>query len=505
MRTTLGMMRVHRRQFVLGPRPVDLIPGGVTAYVPDVGYLSHCPELRAASIQDAAGTAWHLLGIAVQTDTSRSEPGAELTTATPNSVEDTYHTWAGRWVLIGAGKLYLDVSGLLGCFYGFKDSTGGARELWVSSSLALLVTVLEVNLYPLRSIQHQKGMDWYAGPRSRFESIRQLLPSQILVLRSGEILPRQLLSRTTDHLSYDGLLDVLQKYLVAAVTQATKLSNNLRLPLTAGYDSRLLLATSRYAGIPITTYTHVHRHMSEADRLLPPQLAKTAGFRHLEHQGGQYSNDLAALYDRHTMGNCVDRDRQYISHRYFDWCRKGDLILRGGCFEIGRCHFWKKFRDVFPDTHTASILPGSEVILNGFKESTPHHSLVQTIDEWISWSNRTECEGLDWRDRLYLEQRLGCWLSAVEQSLDLIDADRFHAANSHFYFAHVLQIPVQTRSLGQHHIDLIKRMSPDLLQFPFNRLDEAVGAAPRTGPSRRAEPVYNVLRRIKQLLSKASR
>jgi hypothetical protein len=459
-------MNVHRRQFMLGPSPVDFIPGCVTTQIAGVGYLSHCPELRVASVKNVEGKIWHLLGTAVQTDTSRLRPIDELAHATSSTVEGMYHTWAGRWVLIGDGRLYLDASGLSSCFYGFKETIGDGKELLASSSLGLLVGLLETNPCPVRSIQHQKGMDWYAGPRSRFDSARQLLPSQILELKTGDIFPRQLLPKTTDNPSYDDLLDVLQNYLVTAVTQASNLSGNLMLPLTAGYDSRLLLATLSYAGIPATTYTHIHKHMSPADTLLPPELANAVGFKHVAYPGMEYRSDLADLCHLHTNGNCVDRDRYYISHQYFNWCRKGDLILRSGGSEIGRCFYWRKF----PEPHTSSILPSSEVILHGF-EKDPHPSLAQTIDEWVVWSKETGCDRLDWRDRLYLEQRLGCWLSAVEQLLDLIDADRFHSFNSHSYFSRVLQVPAAKRQLKQHHVDLIKRMAPALAKFPFNALN----------------------------------
>ena len=81
---------------------------------------------------------------------------------------------------------------------------------------------------------------------------------------------------------------------------------------------------------------------------------------------------------------------------------------------------------------------------------------------------QTQHQDMDWRDRFYLEQRLAGWLSSEEQSLDLIDADKFYIANSHYYFAHMLRVPEEKRCVSQHHIDLIARMAPELIKFPFN-------------------------------------
>jgi hypothetical protein len=269
-------------------------------------------------------------------------------------------------------------------------------------------------------------------------------------------------------MSYDDLLDRLQAYLIIALQQASKLSNSLWLPLTAGYDSRLLLAAAHHAKIKVRTYTHIHKDMSDADRKLPSKLAKAVNLSHSAYVGKSFEEQLASQYDQHTGRHCVDRDRYYISHAYFDWCRKQDLILRGGCFEIGRCFYWTKF----PTNSPSSRPPAAKEIVGGFKwhRPTSETQSSKAIEEWIEWSQRTPHEEMDWRDRFYWEQRLGGWLSSIEQSLDLINANRFYAANSHYFFSYILQIPVEKRGRSQHHIDLIERMAPSLLAFPFNPL-----------------------------------
>ena len=64
-------------------------------------------------------------------------------------------------------------------------------------------------------------------------------------------------------------------------------------------------------------------------------------------------------------------------------------------------------------------------------------------------------------------------MGSIEQSLDLIDSDRFYAANSHSFYALVLQIPEEIRLLEgpRHQHELIRRMAPELLRFPFNPPD----------------------------------
>lgn len=181
-------MHIHRRQFVIGPKPIDSVPSWVTTDIPNVGYLCHCPELRVTLARDADGNSCYLIGLAVQTDANKLDPVDEIAIATQDTIHNVYSSWAGRWVLIVDGKLYMDSGGLLGCFYSLRENPHGAKELWVSSSAALLADLLAADTKPIRSIYHAVGIDWYPPPQSRFRSIRRLLPSQGLMLGNGALL-----------------------------------------------------------------------------------------------------------------------------------------------------------------------------------------------------------------------------------------------------------------------------------------------------------------------------
>jgi hypothetical protein len=132
-------------------------------------------------------------------------------------------------------------------------------------------------------------------------------------------------------------------------------------------------------------------------------------------------------------------------------------------FEIGRCFYHRKFPHPVDDLFVA--------IANRFHFGEFHASSfahLSGIAEWIDWISRTPVPGLDWRDRLYLEQRIGGWVSSIEQALDLTPYERAYIANSHAYMTTALSLPEDTRRSAGHHIALIHRMAPDLLDFPFN-------------------------------------
>jgi hypothetical protein len=205
----------------------------------------------------------------------------------------------------------------------------------------------------------------------------------------------------------------------------------------------------------------MHHH----DRIIPPQLAAAAGMTHEFFAGGSQRRDLLALFDEHTAGHTVDRDRYYYPRQYFGWSQPEDIILRGFSFALGRCNYWGRFPGPGPRTD----VPDVDVILRGMGERS--RSAREPLEEWIAWARAHPEPEMDWRDRLYLEQRAAGWASSVEQAWDLVEGHSFNPANSQAYLANVLQVPEQTRCRTRHQEDLISRMAPELLNWGFNPPD----------------------------------
>ncbi len=457
---------LHRRQFVLGPRAVEPRPGWRARRVGALT-LSHCPDLRIEPVADAEGAEWCLIGLVSQSDPGRPDPPEAIRRSATGAVRDLYQTWAGRWMLVGNGRVHLDAAGLLGCYYRLD---GG--ECWASSSAVLLIRPEEAGTVEIdpRPLVHRHGVEWYPPPRSRFGPIRRLLPSQVLDLARGAVEPRPLLPPLERH-GYARIVERLEERLVTALARLPRVAGahdtrredaRTWVPLTSGLDSRLVLAIAARLGMAQGTYTHERPGLSIGDRLYPPRLARAAGLPHRLVRPGRFSARAEREYDEHTGRQSADVDRRYYARGHWRFLRPGDLILRGGGFESGRCFYYHRLREA-----SGGALPDPEDVAAWLGE--PRSSTaVAGLREWLAHAAADPIEGLDWRDRFYLEQRLGGWLSALEQSLDLIDATRFYVANSAAVYGLLLSLDPERRRTGEHQRELIRRLAPRLLELPFN-------------------------------------
>lgn len=449
------MELLHRRQYLFAPRAREGWPG-----VPlGPGVLSHHPELRCRQVTTTYGT-WTLLGQPVQTLQGAGTAVHELEHVEPREVRDTTRSWAGRWLLVDPrGRVHLDASGLLGCLFRRYDG-----QTWASSSSALLARL--PGLPPLpedgRRLEHGRGANWHVGPGAGFVGLDRLLPSQQLDLATGQVLPRPLLPEL-GHRTADGVAHELQQRLTKGMEDLLRRAPRVWVGLTAGIDSRTMLACAVAAGLPVHTYTQLHDRMSLADRELPPRLAATAGVPHLFLRPGPRDEQRLALYDSHAAGAAQDRDRDFYARGQWDFLGDGDVVVRANAFEVAS-NSWHR-REA--RGHGGSAVPPLDVLIPFFREQ-PGSVFERDLARWREWASRHPEPDLRWQDRLYWEQRLGAWAATTEQSLDLLDGSSVVLANCHAVFEALLSMPEKDRTGDAAQRALVAAAAPALAAFPVN-------------------------------------
>ncbi len=459
-------MRSHRRQFVVGPKVFRAYEDWQSHQLDASTWVSYCAELRAGWASDADGIVWMLLGLAVETIESQADPLIEIARTASADVPDLYASWAGRWVLIGRSEIHMDASGLLGCFYG----TTSEKQMWVSSSSVLLTKILSPDAAPVvvpETLRYEVGISWFPPPYSRFVGISRLLPSQVIELQTGSIRSRSLMPPIDPSLGYDKTVELLKNSLVTALKRLPTEKNELWIGLTAGIDSRLVFAMANYANIKIIPFTRVSARMSLGDRLLPPKLAQELGYKHIFLQGRKSNDDRQHLVAEHTGGHVSVGDAEPFMQSVRDHLK--GISVGGWCFETGKA----LFRDLLPDTFDD---PGTcaRQIAQLFGE--PADSVMtEKIRDWLEWAQKTPQEHLDWRDRFFIEQRLGGWQSSKEQLYDLTQVERVPIINAARNYALLLGLEESCRINAQYQIDLLSQTAPILNKYPYNPLNSYFG------------------------------
>lgn len=388
-------MDVHARQFLIGPSPLQR-PGWLTDEVTNGIWLSR--DSRLPLDGDRLGV---LLG-------------------------DDPDLAAGRFVRLDGDRVELDACGTLGVFHRRIDG-----QVWLSSSLALLRRISPELPPPDVLLEWNGALENVPPPLAAVEGISALLASQTIDVRTGDLGRRSLLHGP--HLGYDATVSEMDQLLRQAVTAAAA-RGPVWLPLTAGSDSRLLLAACVAERVPVVTYTMRSSRIDDFDLHLPPKIADAAGVEHRLIEPRDYDADVAAAFAEHTDGLTVDMDSEFVPRGQWEQIPTDATVLGGNVWEVGRCYYHDHRPDAPP--------------------------------EWHDWPTE---EGIDWRDRLYLEQRIGGWLAAFEQGVDFTGRTRVHVANNRRLVTLMLGVDEERRRDGVHQRDVLKRLAPQLTRFPVNR------------------------------------
>ncbi|MGF1520813.1 MAG: hypothetical protein ACFBSF_00655 [Leptolyngbyaceae cyanobacterium] len=461
------MMRLHRRQFVVGPAPFRAYEDWHCQPMGPSVWLSYCPALRVFRSQDTDGNEWTVLGLAIATLEADPQPSAQIARVSSSQVPDLYPSWAGRWVLVGNGQIHMDASGLLGCFYG-RDTDG---QLWASSSPALLAQILFPDQPPIpdpRVLQYEVGISWFTPPRSRLTGIQRLLPSQILDLNDQAVRPRPLMPTIECDRPPEKAIALISQSLLITIKNLAEVSETLWLGLTAGYDSRLMLALSHQAGIPLKPFTRISARTAVADRLLPPKLAHACGYPHITMGQRQSFPERRQFVLEHNANHVSDGD----ADPFINGLRDGMEGISFGGHGFAVASGFAKLRQL-PDTFKDAEV-GAKQIANLFGEPTDS-SATAGLQEWLEWIQDHPHANLDWRDRFFIEQRQAGWLSAKEQLYDLTLLERFPILNAARNYAILLGVPEAKRLDSVIQADIIGQIAPFLLAYPFNPKDSELG------------------------------
>src|SRR5699024_2488138 len=116
----------------------------------------------------------------------------------------------------------------------------------------------------------------------------------------------------------------------------------VRLTLTAGLDSRTILAIALHSGVPFETYTYGNQYASKVDRLLAADLADEFGFEHTV-----LSNKAVdpVVTERLIESHYSLHHSSWVASLQEYFSRRGDAAVLGNALEIGRSNYTPQRRN----------------------------------------------------------------------------------------------------------------------------------------------------------------
>ena len=494
---------LYRRQFLIGPRAFSPTPHWRTLKLTHGLYLSVHPDLEIASSR-STDSVLVLLGYAI--DPYRPHAGSqnlvEEITATQTGARQVISStdaWSGRWVLIymrGEDFLvFTDPCGLRQVYFFTND-----EGVWCVSQPEIIRANcrLEPNPEPglqefLSSPRFLKQGEWI-GDKTRYLGCFHLLPNHSLDLRSGRPV-RFFPSEELLLLAPDQAIQTTAQLLSGTISALVR-RNPLMLPVTAGRDSRILLAAAReHLG---SIYCYVDRkgvlRADDPDVEVPVRLSGRLGFRFaVENSTDDPTPAFMEVLSRNITGARLLPKTRAIYAKLQREERRVNVNGNGG--ELARNHYDPGMR-----VEERHLTAGTLASRCGYAGSRFAES------ELASWLTNLPADRLGWKvlDLLYWEQRMGNWGAQFPAEQD-IAVEEVSPFNNRTILTALLGVPAEHRVRPDYSLysGLVEHLWPEALSEPFN-------PRPKPTPFRRATGlITSALRRtapeaLVRLLKKAS-
>ena len=422
-------------------------------------YLGHDSDLPVGEIKDSEDMSigW-LIGYPIDRQGLNNDIKLTVNSQADNFIErfeTAIAEYGGRYVAIllssVTSRLYLDPAGTLATVY--------CPSQQIAASTTTLIPYTEEcgdNRELINAIQPEQRDGWYPFGLTPRNSIARLIPSHFLNLETWQSQrhwsPANILPTTDCDRSVAEIAEILTRQ-IKAIAQKYP----IYLSLTAGRDSRMLLACSRGSLERIKFFTRsIPDRAAKLDCDVATKLANRFG---LDYHILPYQTPSQTELDRWLVqtGSCV-AGRVWRSVRTLKQLEGDRIYLPGIAAEVGRAFYWRKH-----DTAEGAI-SAVEILERLRMPQTP--LLLQRAEQWLA--ELPAKDRFEVLDILYLEQRLGCWAAPLHYGL-VNNGFCLSPFVNRRLFEIMLSLPTTYRQNQLLARDLIQQQWSELLDFPFNR------------------------------------
>ena len=453
-----------RRQFFLGPGFIEGFPEWTRMNIGTAHCLTVHPDLETCQASDN-NKSITLLGFICDPNNPQAS-NLDILRMLVRKLEGCGDFWkhtgelGGRWILVandGAETIvFTDAAGLRSLYYSqsLKTTFCSSQPGLIAKTLNLSMDGDALAYINSRELDDQE-VYWLPGDASMYREVRALLPNHYLNLRTGET-HRFWPDADVKALSHQEAVTESARLLRGLMASARQ-RFGLALSLTAGWDSRMMLALSRDMIRDLYCFTLTYPHSEDSrDVTVPAQLLKKLGVRHFLIRYPEYADaGFQAIYQQNiaaaNTAYCADAQGMYDQYPQNLVCITGDVA------EIVKCYYRlgpHKVNDVSAEDLASLCGIGT------------HPFLIRAFERWLSASESRNVHVLD----------LFCWEQIAGRKQALIRAqydiahESFAPFNCRSLFQTMLSVDETSRRPPEHRLlrELIEQVWPEVLLVPIN-------------------------------------
>ena len=368
--------------------------------------------------------------------------------------------YTGQYVLIyfdeNEFKIFHDPLGLREIYYCNTNN-----RIICGSQPNIIIKFSEPEILPTKNCKKQKfykedmkkvrdGRLW-VGDETYFDEIKHLLPNHyfdVYKMKAFRYWPNEKIKR----LDLNEVVDQTCAYLKGILRSASN-RYDLMMAVTAGHDTRTLLAASKDISGKIYYFINKHKNMNDdhPDILIPRAL-----FNKIKLPFHIHDDNVPSAFRTIFFNNVFLASEKYLPVIYnIYFSRYSNKINVLGVGEIGRSFYGKR-----------------PVKINGYFLSRvlKYKDSLYAVEQCQKWLEETmpvaERFGIDIMTLLLWEQLLGNWGTVADSESD-IAIEHFDPFNSYHLYEILLGVDKKYAS-SYLFIAIIKKMWPELLDFPIN-------------------------------------
>lgn len=466
---------LFRRQFILGPRFLEQFPSWKRIKVGSQNCLTVHPDLPTCQVR-AQNKTITLLGYILDPN----DPGATDADilnrllgnlGTCDSLNEFFkYTYAlgGRWLLIledgDEVVLFHDAMGLRQVFYTDKAACGavwcGSQPGIIAETLRLEMDEEAVNGYMNSDVYKNWDEYTWPGDSTPYREIKHLLPNHALYAGTGAS-QRYYPDANLDRLSLGDGVNETSRILTGLMKSATS-RFGLALGMTAGWDTRLILAASREIRDRMWFFTFLMWE-NRSDASVARKLLSKLGLKHhllgyTQHMEG----DFEQIYKRNVT-TAHDRWGR-IGQGLYDVYPEDRVCVKGNAAEITRV----RFRVPPGEKVTAKTLARFTYFKHAKDNEMMQNSFV--LKHWQKWLSGTgRLYNVHILDLFYWEHWGGNFAAMTQAEFDILQE-----AFTPYSCRHLLTTMLSVDEKYRNHEEpvlyrkLILKLWPEVLSEPIN-------------------------------------